>query len=142
MTTKVNIERKILTIFILAVLGMMIFTKNVSAQTRTFTFHMDTSYLHGSGKYNKGYPADKGNNNPYATVDLNWFDVTSGSPTISMWAADSGTVTDWSQAWSFTGTAVKHLYYNPPQPTTANNLWLVAEQFGSGSAIVAGIWEP
>ncbi len=68
--------------------------------------------------------------------------VFTGSPTISMWAADSGTVTDWSQAWSFTGTAVKHLYYNSPQPTTANNLWLVAEQFGSGSAIVAGIWEP
>lgn len=90
MTTKVNIERKILTLFILVVLGMLFFTKSSSTRKRMFTFHMDTSYLHGSGKYNKGYPADKGNNNPYATVDLNWFDVTSGSPTISMWAETAG----------------------------------------------------
>ena len=123
-------------------MGILGSATGVSAQTREFTFHMNTVYAHGKDP-NCGYAASKADGERAAYITVTKF-IDTGSPTISMWVAPSGSYKQLTPAWSWTSTAPrKKIGYDPSVNVKAGMMnQLCAEQFGSGTVVIGGRWTP
>lgn len=97
-------KKRIKLISLAVAAGMLISATNVSAYTRQYTFHMNTSYAHGK-EPNCGYAATKDDNEAIAYITMTRYKINSGTPQISMWVAPSGTYAQATDAWTWTGTA-------------------------------------
>ena len=97
-------KKRIKLISLAVAAGMLISATNVSAYTRQYTFHMNTSYAHGKDP-NCGYAATKDDNVAIAYITMTQYKINSGTPQISMWVAPSGTYAQATDAWTWTGTA-------------------------------------
>lgn len=134
-------KKRIKLISLAVAAGMLISATNVSAYTRQYTFHMNTSYAHGK-EPNCGYAATKDDNVAIAYITMTQYKINSGTPQISMWVAPSGTYAQATDAWTWTGTAPrKSLGYNRAVKK-GMAFQLCAEQFGSGRAVIGGRWTP
>ena len=123
-------------------IGVMALSLNVSAQTRSYLFHMNEDYLHGTVA-NCGYVATKADNEQKAYVTMTQFSVSSGSPKISMWVGPNGRTGQLTTAWTWTSTAsTLTLDYYRVTAKAGNQYQLCAEQFGHGSVVVGGRWTP
>lgn len=79
-------KKRIKLISLAVAAGMLISATNVSAYTRQYTFHMNTSYAHGK-EPNCGYAATKDDNEAIAYITMTRYKINSGTPQISMWVA-------------------------------------------------------
>lgn len=123
--------------------GILASATSVSAYTREYTFHMNTSYLHGNTP-NCGYAATKSDDEQTAYVTMNKYNKESGSPKVSMWVAPSGSYTQATDAWTWTGSAPRKSlgYYSSANAKQGKAFQLCAEQFGSDSVVASGKWTP
>ncbi len=123
--------------------GAFVSASSVSAQTRDFLFHMDTSYGHGKFP-NCGYSATKADDEQAAYITVTKFQKVQ-NPTISMWVAPYGGTTEYTFPWSWTSTAprkkLEYISWMGFRPTGSRHQ-LCAEQFYSGSVVMGGRWTP
>lgn len=74
-------KKRIKLISLAVAAGMLISATNVSAYTRQYTFHMNTSYAHGK-EPNYGYAATKDDNEAIAYITMTRYKINSGTPQI------------------------------------------------------------
>ena len=74
-----KVTRKWKTMLTGIAIGVMALSLNVSAQTRSYLFHMNEDYLHGTIA-NCGYVATKADNEQKAYVTMTQFRKISGNP--------------------------------------------------------------
>ena len=135
-----NKKNKIRFIAVGLVAGIFMSSMAVSAQTREFTFHMNTSYQHGNTP-NCGYVATKADNEQNAYVTVTQFDKVK-SPTISMWVAPDGNFSELTNAWSWSSTASRKILPYKVKRNAGSRNQLCAAQFYSGSVVIGGKWTP
>ena len=122
------------------IIGIIVNSSVVFAETRDFLFHMNTTYAHGK-QVNCGYSAYKADDEQNAYITVNRFDK-EGSPTISIWVAPYGGTAELTNPWSWTSTrSVKVLGYNTWRGKSSHHQ-LCAEQFGTKSVVIGGRWTP
>lgn len=136
-----KLKRKVRFLVSGLLLGVMLSSTVVSAETRSFKFHMNTNYAHGNTP-NRGYAATKADNEQNAYITVTGYDKGSQSPTVTIWVAkygSSGELT-YPRTWTSPKASGKIPYRR--SVSKGDYHWLCLEQFGGGSVVVSGRWTP